>query len=65
MPALNWTKEGFKDFTKVENDTFQRFEDNPDAVQGCERLGRTLKTALDGQWNRPRSGGGFFLPSSG
>jgi hypothetical protein len=39
---------------------FQLFEDNEDAVLGCERLGQTLKTAIEGCWSRPRSGGGVY-----
>ncbi len=65
MPALHWSSQEFEEFTKVEDESFQRFEDNADAVQGCERLGRTLRTAIDGKWSRPRTGGGFYLPASG
>lgn len=65
MPALNWSRKEFEAFTKVEKEMFQRFEDNSDAVFGCDRLGQTLAAAVKGQWGRPRSGGGFYLPSSG
>lgn len=65
MPALHWSREEFTAFTKVDKEMFQRFEDNPDAVQACDRLGKTLKTAIDGLWGRPRSGGGYYLPASG
>ncbi len=65
MPALNWSQADFKAFTRVTKEMFQRFEDNEDAVLGCERLGRTLKTAIEGSWSRPRPGGGVYLPASG
>ena len=65
MPALNWSKQEFEDFTEVKKFMFQRYEDNPDAFRACKRLGETLAAALDGKWGRPRTGGGFYLPSSG
>jgi multimeric flavodoxin WrbA len=65
MPALNWSRQDVQSFTRVTNKMFLRFEDNRDAVHACDRLGGTLRTAVDGAWTRPRSGGGFFLPSSG
>ena len=65
IPALCWSKHDFQAFTRVRKDMFQRFEDNTDATLACERLGKTLKTSIAGEWRRPRSGGGFYLPSSG
>lgn len=65
MPALNWSEQEFAEFTAVKKEMFQRFEDNPDLPLACKRLGKTLDAALRGKWGRPRSGGGFYLPSSG
>lgn len=65
MPTLNWSQAEFKTFTRVRKEMFLRFEDNKDSVLGCDRLGQTLKTAIDGLWSRPRSGGGVYLPASG
>lgn len=65
IPALHWSDREFQSFTCVSKEMFQRFEDNADSVAGCDRLGRTLDTAIAGKWTRPRSGGGFYLPSSG
>jgi len=65
IPALSWSKQDFQAFTRVRKDMFQRFEDNTDSVLACDRLGKTLGTSIAGEWTRPRSGGGFYLPSSG
>lgn len=62
MPALHWPNEEFAAFNQVRKEMFQRFEDNPDAVFACERLGRTLRTAAQGHFTKPRTGGGFYLP---
>jgi multimeric flavodoxin WrbA len=64
MPALHWPKGEFQAFTCVRNKMFQRFEDNPDAVAGCERLGKSLRMSVQEGFPRPRSGGGFYLPFS-
>jgi hypothetical protein len=65
MPALHWSDREFQDFTCVRKEMFQRFENNPDSVMACDRLGQTLEAAITGEWSRPRPGGGFYLPSSG
>jgi multimeric flavodoxin WrbA len=65
IPALKWSEKDFQSFTRVKKEMFQRFEDNPDAAMACDRLGKTLTRAIAGEWSRPRSGGGFYLPASG
>ncbi|WP_459937477.1 flavodoxin family protein [Desulfonatronum parangueonense] len=65
IPALTWKEKDFQSFTRVSKDMFLRFEDNPDAVLAVRRLGETLARSIAGDWDRPRSGGGFYLPSSG
>lgn len=65
IPALIWPEKDFQSFTRVSKDMFLRFEDNPDVVLAARRLGETLAKAIAGKWGRPRSGGGFYLPSSG
>lgn len=63
MPALHWPKEQFKDFTRVRKSMFLRYEDNPDAVLACTRLGQALFQAITGQKiRRPKSGAGFYIP---
>jgi len=61
MPALNWATADFKAFTTVKKEMFQRFEHNSDAVDACYRLGQMLNTAVNGNWSRPTSGGGYYL----
>lgn len=65
IPALTWRVKDFQSFTRVSQDMFLRFEDNPDVVLAVRRLGETLATCISGEWGRPRSGGGFYLPSAG
>ncbi len=62
MPYLHWPKEQFKDFTRVRENMFLRYEDNPDAVLACTRLGQALFQAVNGlQDRRPKSGAGFYI----
>ncbi|MDZ7761127.1 MAG: flavodoxin family protein [Desulfovermiculus sp.] len=63
MPALHWPQKEFEAFTAVKKEMFQKFEDNKDAVRACERLGQALHAAIHGDRFRPRSGGGYYLPS--
>lgn len=65
IPALTWKDKDLQSFTRVRKEMFLRFEDNPDVVLAARRLGETLATSIAGEWGRPRSGGGFYLPSSG
>ncbi len=65
IPALKWSQNDFKAFNRVKKEMFQQFEDNPDIIMACTRLGKTLARSISGEWTRPRSGGGFYLPASG
>jgi len=66
MPALHWPEEQFKDFNRVRKSMFLRYEDNPDAVLACTRLGQALFEAVTReQIRRPKSGAGFYIGSSG
>ena len=63
MPALNWPDEEFKNLTNIKKDMFLRYEDNPGAVQACERLGQAFGRAVRGEQSRhPRSGSGYYIP---
>lgn len=63
MPALNWPDEEFKNLTSITKNMFLRYEDNPDAVEACERLGLALGRAVSGaQAKHPRSGAGYYIP---
>ena len=65
MPALHWAKRDFDSMPRCDRGLVQRYEDNADVVLACDRLGKTLNSAIAGEWARPRTGGGFYLPSSG